>query len=91
MTYSLYTGTPGTGTFVAQSALMEYSPTISFTPAAGDYYVEVDVISANGETAGGTLTSVVPEPAAWAMMLVGFGGLGLALRRRAAKTASIAA
>ena len=31
----------------------------------------------------------VPEPATWAMMLVGFGGMGVALRRRR-KTATIA-
>ena len=29
----------------------------------------------------------VPEPAAWALMLVGFGGLGVALRRRRAPVA----
>lgn len=28
------------------------------------------------------LTGAVPEPAAWAMMLVGFAGIGFALRRR---------
>ncbi len=87
--YSLYSGTPGSGTFLSQSSL-DFSPTISFTPAAGDYYVEVNVISASGEVAGGTLTAAVPEPASWAMMLVGFGALGVALRRRAAKTASFA-
>ena len=31
--------------------------------------------------------AVVPEPAAWAMMLVGFGGLGGMLRRRRSKAA----
>ena len=34
---------------------------------------------------GGTLTpavAAVPEPATWAMMLIGFGGLGFAMRRR---------
>ena len=30
-----------------------------------------------------TFTAFVPEPATWAMMLVGFGGLGALLRRRA--------
>jgi hypothetical protein len=29
-----------------------------------------------------TATAAVPEPATWAMMLVGFGGLGATLRRR---------
>jgi len=29
-----------------------------------------------------TLTGVVPEPATWAMMLVGFGGLGAVMRSR---------
>jgi PEP-CTERM motif len=30
----------------------------------------------------GTFTTAVPEPATWAMMLAGFGGLGAAMRRR---------
>ncbi len=87
--YSLYSGTSGSGTFLSQSSV-DYSPTIAFTPAAGSYYVEVNYIAVSGEVAGGTLTSAVPEPASWAMMLVGFGALGVALRRRAAKTASVA-
>lgn len=34
-------------------------------------------------TAGSILTTAaVPEPATWAMMLLGFGGIGMALRRR---------
>ena len=36
--------------------------------------------SANGSTE--TLTVAIPEPAAWALMLVGFAGLGAALRSR---------
>jgi hypothetical protein len=30
----------------------------------------------------GTGGSTVPEPAAWALMLIGFGGIGVAMRRR---------
>ena len=33
-------------------------------------------------------TSSVPEPATWAMMLVGFGGLGVFMRRRSARIAT---
>lgn len=29
-----------------------------------------------------SLTAAVPEPATWAMMLLGFGGIGVAMRRR---------
>ena len=43
----------------------------------------------NAPTGGGTLSGNasfyaggVPEPATWAMMLIGFGGIGLAMRRR---------
>ena len=84
--YSLYSGAPGSGSFVSQS-ILDFSPTISFTPTAGDYYVELDHIAVNNEVVGGTLTSDVPEPASWAMMLVGFGALGVAMRRRSAKGA----
>lgn len=38
---------------------------------------------ANFQPIGGA----VPEPATWAMMLFGFGGIGLAMRRRKSKTA----
>ena len=85
--YSLYEGTPGSGTFISQSTL-DFSPTIAFTPVADDFYVELDYIAVNNEVVGGTLTSDVPEPASGAMMLVGFGALGVALRRRSAKVAA---
>lgn len=35
-------------------------------------------------------TGVVPEPAAWALMMLGFGGVGAVLRRKA-RTAAVAA
>ena len=38
----------------------------------------------------GAVTSAVPEPATWAMMLVGLGGLGVAMRSRRKQTAAAA-
>ena len=35
--------------------------------------------------------SAVPEPATWAMMLIGFGAIGVSLRRRRRATAQLAA
>jgi hypothetical protein len=37
------------------------------------------------ESANFSVTAPVPEPATWAMMLVGFGGIGFAMRRRKSK------
>ena len=52
----------------------------------------LSLVNANTEPAGndfalddvflGTQSSVVPEPATWAMMLLGFGAIGLTSRRR---------
>ena len=40
------------------------------------------------DTTGDLTITTVPEPAVWAMMLVGFGGLGSAMRRRRALAAA---
>jgi PEP-CTERM motif-containing protein len=47
-------------------------------------YVNGDVVgsSHNGSYVGNLNIAAVPEPATWAMMLIGFGAMGLALRRR---------
>jgi hypothetical protein len=89
--YQLYEGTPGSGTLLATSAL-DYSPVVAFNAVPDNYYMEVTSaeIAKNNEVASGSIAAAVPEPAGWAMMLVGFGALGLALRRRSASTASFA-
>jgi choice-of-anchor C domain-containing protein len=55
------------------------STVLSFASATGTPYgPALDNVSVSG----------VPEPAEWALMLMGFGGLGVALRRRRAATAA---
>jgi hypothetical protein len=53
---------------------------------AGTYGLFVNGNNAGGGNAGGTVsirqTAAVPEPGTWAMMLLGFGGMGVAMRRR---------
>ena len=44
--------------------------------------IDSKTLSIVGGSASGTPVTAVPEPAAWAMMLAGFGLIGTALRRR---------
>lgn len=71
----------------------------TYSWAGGTFTLAVDDVSkfsvghSNSVTGEITLTSVsaVPEPASWAMMLLGFSGVGfLAYRRRASATMRIA-
>jgi hypothetical protein len=89
--YSLWEGPPGSGAFIDQSAL-GIGPSVTQTLSPGNYYLQIDNIAQNGElVSGGLLVSGIPEPMAWTLMLVGFAGVGAALRRRTAKSAAIAA
>jgi hypothetical protein len=49
--------------------------------ASANYLAYVDNIRANGTTYNFEVAGV-PEPAAWALMIMGFGGIGATLRRR---------
>ena len=47
----------------------------------------LELVSASGHdyASPGVGTPTVPEPSTWAMMLLGFAGLGYAARRRSAR------
>jgi|GEM_PF-995770 len=49
---------------------------LRFTATSGDNYYSVSEIQAFGHSAS------APEPGAWALMILGFGGVGWAMRRR---------
>jgi hypothetical protein len=57
----------------------------------GDLATTQDIPSPNGYGAGTLSVSAVPEPSTWAMMLLGFCGLGFMAYRRNAKPTLMAA
>ena len=68
-----------------------------FTPSSALHFFMDNSATANGEAAAGfvdsitintNLTSAVPEPSTWAMLLLGFAGIGfMGYRRRKSVTA----
>jgi hypothetical protein len=91
----VFVGLSGTASALDVNAYEGASPLeISYSWSAGTNYsvTPSDTLSAGGYTQGSanfsvvytyTPTAPVPEPSTWAMMLVGFAGLGLAGYRRA--------
>ena len=60
-----------------------YTASFTETLAPGDYTVIITGTAHRALGVGGTVTtSTVPEPSTWAMMLLGFAGLGYAAFRR---------
>jgi hypothetical protein len=59
--------------------------------APGDYGVVVWADGAGDYASAGGLSLTAPEPSTWAMMIIGFAGLGFAGYRKAREVAAIAA
>ena len=58
--------------------------TVTDGPIQGssDYTPPPTIVPGGPYTGANNPVSAVPEPATWAMMLIGFGGIGLAMRRK---------
>ena len=71
----------------ADDFVFDWGPGPVFPPSTFTYYVAADIFperrTINTLAFAQTPTGGVPEPATWAMMLVGFAGMGFALRRKA--------
>ena len=88
---TIYALVGGAGSATTGPALMQYmgGPThgITLLPASfgsGNYRLSFGGTTAGGGGEAGTLSffTAVPEPGTWGLMLLGFGGIGLAMRRR---------
>jgi hypothetical protein len=91
LSFALYKGNAGTGSFVANSGGTPTAATL-LTLTSGNYYMQfVPKVAAPQLVTGGvTLLSSVPEPAAWATMILGMAAIGglARTRRRAAALAA---
>jgi hypothetical protein len=88
----LFMGTPAhPGTKVASDAITAATPASPPSASlvellgAGNYYYEVAVV-AKGPLANVLAVSSIPESSTWAMMTLGFAGLGYAAFRRRGKS-----
>lgn len=73
---------PWVGTRPDPAAPLDGRAEMALQDGGNARYIGIDNLSRAGSTSGG-----VPEPAAWALMIVGFGGVGGLLRRRRARRA----
>ena len=74
---------PSAGTNFGTISLASVGPSMTVALTPGNYFVQVNSIAVNNETASGAITlSAVPEPATWGVMLFGFGAIGASMRSR---------
>jgi len=75
-------GASGNGTFT-----LDFGASAPATITLSDFFVRYQSLQVGTGSGTGSQTPPVPEPATWAMMLIGFGATGVAMRRRRRKLA----
>ncbi len=71
----------GTGSFI-----LDFGATTPATITLDNFAVRYQALAVGSGSGTGRLIPAVPEPGTWAMMLIGFGGIGYSMRRRRKST-----
>ena len=82
-------GATGLNFAVGSTGVVEFRSLLPTLVQAGSYTLTVAGTTGRNASYSGTLAFAaagVPEPATWGLMILGFGMVGSAMRRRAAKT-----
>jgi len=87
---------PGGGPLYQNSENLGFAifPGLNFNPnASGTYNIDLKLFSANNDLLGDVAIQVnaVPEPSTWAMLILGFAGIGFMAYRRKSRPAALAA
>ena len=95
ISFNVFSGAPGAnaslptdGNFLgASDNTAPTAPVITLNLGNGDYFLQIAAsqVAVSGEASSGSLTETapsVPEPASWALMLLGVTALGANLRRK---------
>jgi len=92
ISFDLFSGTPtGAHTLLGASTFAN-GANYEQVLGTGSYFLKLGSIVVNKELVSGSIElNAVPEPTTWAMMLVGIGGLGMAMRSSRRKQAVVAA
>ena len=72
----------GTGDSASGSFILDFGATTPEQIILSDFFVRFQGVGPNDDSFVTTPNGVIPEPATWGMMLLGFGAAGYALRRR---------
>jgi hypothetical protein len=84
ISFAIYAGTPTSPGLLEGSTPLMTGPAIGENLDAGSYFIQTSPIAVSNELVSGglkILAAPVPEPSAWALMLLGIGAIGVVLRR----------
>jgi hypothetical protein len=88
--FNTYGANPGPVTFDTLGGLLTADGSHYSSPGDAGSFATIPDVGATRYGGGSFLAGAVPEPGVWSMMLLGFGGVGAMIRRRARLAITVA-